>query len=238
MKLAFIDDEQKVLDQYKQYIDKFSKLHPDIEVEGYYFTSSLDFFEAEIPELDGVFLDILLKETSNGLDVAEEIRKNNEHIFIIFATNMSQYAVNGYRVHAFDFLLKPISYENFEFDLLKLARNIKSDSGKYLWFSYKKLNKKIFYDEILYIDSYQHDVTIHTDNNQSYTFRYTINELMTKINSEHFMRVSKAYIVNLKKVIGFEEDMIIMKNGTKLLVPIKRKKEFLDALNKDVFSKK
>ena len=66
-----------------------------------------------------IFLDIELKN-ENGIDIAEKIRKTNENVEIIFLTAFIQYAVDGYKVKAYRFLVKPVNYDDFVFQLNEL----------------------------------------------------------------------------------------------------------------------
>lgn len=77
-------------------------------------------------QMDILFLDIKMK-TMDGIKVAETVRALNEGVSIIFLTAVAEYALEGYKVNAFDYLIKPVSYEK----LTKvLAKNPKDDRPK------------------------------------------------------------------------------------------------------------
>lgn len=63
-------------------------------------------------DYDIILMDIEMPGT-NGMDAAEQIRKRDAQVVIMFITNMAHYAIKGYEVGALDFVLKPIQYLNF-----------------------------------------------------------------------------------------------------------------------------
>lgn len=74
-------------------------------------------------DYDFVFMDIMLP-IENGLDISREMRKQNFSGEIVFVTNMCQYAIMGYEVDALAFLVKPISYFQFENIMNKAVKKI------------------------------------------------------------------------------------------------------------------
>lgn len=79
----------------------------------YFYDSGEAFLEAYPMKIDILFLDIRMYQVS-GMDIARHIRDMDEELCIIFISNMTQYALEGYRVHAFDFIVKPFDYPFFK----------------------------------------------------------------------------------------------------------------------------
>ena len=100
-------------------------------------------------KVDVVFLDINLKSELNGCDLADEIRKHNKNVYIIFLTGHLEYALLAYKYKTFDYLPKPIVNERLEDTILRLVEDMNSWSSKFI-----KLNKidckLLFLNSLLY----------------------------------------------------------------------------------------
>lgn len=72
----------------------------------------LDFLAAFDGKYDAVFFDIQLPGIT-GIEAAKRLRKIDDKVMVVFVTNMANYALESYEVHAFDFILKPLIYDQF-----------------------------------------------------------------------------------------------------------------------------
>lgn len=106
MKCAIIDDEPLALDLLESYVRKTNVL----ELAGRYSNAVEAIGGLQRTPVDLVFLDIQMPDL-NGLDFSRHI--NTDSTCIVFTTAFSQYALDGYKVNALDYLLKPISYADF-----------------------------------------------------------------------------------------------------------------------------
>ena len=106
MKCAIVDDEPLALSLLESYIRKT----PMLELSGQYASAVEAMGELCKQPVDLLFLDIQMPELS-GLDLSKML--DTGHTRIVFTTAFSQYAVDGYKVNALDYLLKPISYTDF-----------------------------------------------------------------------------------------------------------------------------
>lgn len=73
----------------------------------------------------------------DGLETSKKIREKDSDVIIIFVTNLSQFAIQGYKVQALDFLLKPIEYMDFKFEIDKIKRNTNRKGNDFIWVSTK-----------------------------------------------------------------------------------------------------
>ena len=102
---AIVDDEPLALDLLESYVNKT----PFLSLTGKYSSAVQAMNELPEKKVDLLFLDIQMPEL-NGLEFSRMVDKNTR---IIFTTAFNQYAIDGYRVNALDYLLKPISYVDF-----------------------------------------------------------------------------------------------------------------------------
>ena len=166
----------------------------------------------------------------NGLDAAKEMRGKDENVTLIFVTDFAQFAIRGYEVDAYDFIVKPINYEHLclKFDRLvpnlmkrKEERKLKLNTGGKI--------AAINLDEISYIEVISHDTIIHTENG-SQKFHVPMSQIEKELPEDTFYRCNHCYIVNLKFVSKVEKFQVTMRNGETLLVSHPKKKGFLMAL--------
>ncbi|WP_368735807.1 LytR/AlgR family response regulator transcription factor, partial [Thomasclavelia ramosa] len=88
----------------------------------------------------------------DGMSAAEKIRKMDTEVVIIFITNMPQYAIQGYRVDALDYVLKPVSYFAFTQRIDRALTRLKKREKKYLTIAVKGGMMKLDLSEICYVE--------------------------------------------------------------------------------------
>lgn len=165
----------------------------------------------------------------DGMTTAEEIRKSDSEVVIIFITNMPQYAMKGYEVEALDYVLKPINYFAFSQKIERAIKRMTHRQKKYIQISYKGKMKKLDVTEIWYVEVQDHDLFFHTSEGE-FSQRGTMKEIEETLNEEAFFRCNKGYLINLDYVNGVEGSDVLV-GEDKVQVSRSRKKEFLDALN-------
>lgn len=114
--IAIVEDDKNSSKLLGEYLDKFSKDHDCKFTTSTFFTAG-DYIENCRSGFDIVFMDIELPD-GNGMESVRRIRELGVESLVIFVTNLAKYAVQGYEVKAFDFIVKPVNYYNFELKLL------------------------------------------------------------------------------------------------------------------------
>lgn len=154
-------------------------------------------------------------------------------VVIIFITNMPQYAIQGYRVDALDYVLKPVSYFAFTQRIDRALTRLKKREKKYLTIAVKGGMMKLDLSEICYVEVQDHDLIYHTvgqDYRTKGTMRDAEESLADGMKEERFFRCNRCYLVNLDFVENFQGSDITV-NGDCIQVSRARKKAFLNALN-------
>ena len=198
----------------------------DFEVTCY--SDGVNIVEEYEPRYDIIFMDIQM-EHMDGMTAAHEIRKFDQKVILIFITNMSQYAINGYSVNALNYLLKPVSYFVFSQQLQKTVSILKKRHSKYMLLPQKDGSIKLNISKIIFIESFKHKLTIYTPDGE-YNCIKSMKELEGKLSAYHFFRCNNCYLVNLayvRSIQGF--DVVVGKHL--LNVSRSRKKEFIKAMN-------
>ena len=176
---------------------------------------------------DLIFMDIDLPKM-DGMTLADKIRSNDSNVMIIFVTSLAQYAIKGYKVKAFDFLLKPITYYDFELCMEGALKHL--NLKKFIMVkSIDSVLFKIDVSAIKYIEAMNHTVVIYT-NKERIEERTALKKYIDLLKDDYFVLCHKSFLVNLKKVSEIDKNDVII-DGVKLPISRLRRKEFVDALN-------
>jgi two-component system LytT family response regulator len=229
-----IDDEPLALRQIADYIKKTSFL----ELAGL-CESGLQAIEVlENTPVDLMFVDINMPDLS-GMDFVKTL---DNPPMVVFVTASSEYALEGFRVDAVDYLLKPISYVDF----LKSANKVKSwfdkhrpkedevKSNKNFLFiksEYKIL--RINFDDIKYIEGMSEYIKIHLINSKPVMTLLSIKAIEEQLPVDRFMRVHRSYIVNLEKISVIERSRIIFDGNVYIPVSDQYKNKFQGYIDKN-----
>ena len=188
-----------------------------------------------------IFLDINMPDLS-GVEFARTLDKNSK---VIFTTAHDKYAVEGFQLHALDYLLKPISYTVFAnsvkhakeyFDLVESKQPempINTDDN-YLFVKADYQIHRIEFDDILYFEGLKDYVKLYIkSSSKSIIFHSTMKSLEEKLPLDRFMRVHRSFIVSLNKIKTIERDRIIF--GDKRIPISKQYKSNFDDFIKKKF---
>lgn len=209
LNIAIVEDEQSACDTLKKLIADYEKNNGGFEFNVAHFSDAAAFSDRESYDFDLIFLDIQMPN-ANGMDVARAIRKKNGDIMIVFVTNMAQYALESYEVHAYDFILKPLDYDSFA---LKFARCLNSLSHKLskreivLTSGSNKLVAEV--RDILFVEVLNHNVIVHLTNGE-FRMRGTMRGMEQQLRGCHFVQCNACYLVNLKWVKELKGDYVVV----------------------------
>lgn len=219
IKCVAIDDEPLALRQIKSYIAHT----PDLELVAS-FGSALDArdFLAEEP-VPLLFVDISMPGLS-GLDFVREL---NPRPMVVFTTAHSEYAIEGFRLSAVDYLLKPFSLSDFQRSVEKVkslyelylhaqqaAERSESEAlpegPEYLTIKADYKTSLIRIADIVYIESEGEYVRLHLNDGSSVMTLFRLKNMQTALPEEHFMRIHRSYIVNLRCITGYAKGRVFL----------------------------
>lgn len=201
MKCVVIDKDVNARKELKYFINTFSSIQ--IEKE---FNNGADALKYLIDnEVDIVFLEIDICKL-NGMDLARILYEKNKKTKIIFVTKKENYAVEAFKIHAFDYILKPYSKERMISALERIdtidINKLKINSDK---ISVVKDNKIYVIDieDIYFIESNGKGIKIYTKD-EEYTSKIKISEIEKRLLRKCFYKCHRCYIVNLEKINEIE----------------------------------
>lgn len=214
-KIAICDDEKSSAADAAELLEKYRQTHYKVEMSVDIFYTSLDLLGAIEKESYDIYLLDIYIDKMNGIEIAEAIRKIDENGQIIFMTSSNAFYKEAFRIHAVHYLEKPILEEDF-FDAID--RVCVKEEVRFLSFRESGQVHKIPVDEILYIESEDHYKRIVTETG-SFFVRNTVQNLLQDLKEEYFHALGMKTIINLKRVLRINKDVITMEDGATFSVP-------------------
>ncbi len=217
LNIAICDDEPVILDSILKNIKtEFDKLGIKTQIEG--FTDGLELLsKASSEDFDVLFLDIELK-TANGVDIAKKLREDGYNNMIVFITSFINYAVDGYKLDVFRFILKSNMEVQLKECIISIAKNIDKNNIRIK-------SRKITIEDILYVMSENHKIIIHLKNGEKLSDYMKLDEFKEKLNSKFFLRIHQSYLVNSNYVRDIIRYELTLHNEEKLPIAKSRYKE-------------
>lgn len=229
MKIALVDDQIADLNQAESFLKKylaenFAEVADSIELDT--FLNPQDFLNAFEPhKFDLIILDIFMKPL-NGIQVAQVVRKRDKDAAIIFLTSSEDFILEGYKVFAVGYFLKPFSEneeqfnETFSFVFQKLLANQKNlivtlrGNGLEVSIPYKKI-------KFIEID-WQHRICIHLADKNLYP-SVSYEKIWTELQKDaRFIECYHRIIVNMDFIKYMDGEDFILSDETR--IPISQRK--------------
>lgn len=209
MRIAILDD---CLDELK-YIQKFTYDYFDLinrPVNIDTFQDPITFLNINFEKYDFLVLDILLKNSSNGIELASEIRKIDKNIKIIFCSNSKDFSIDAFDVKAYSYILKPI--DKFEY-FRKLDNLMKELKFNYIKFQdYEHFMHNICISDICYIEVFNKKTTVHLLNKKTIKVAKSLYYWENLLSDSYFSICHKSILVNLRNIKNIEKNIINLNN--------------------------
>lgn len=223
VKCIAIDDEPLALRQIKSYIERTEQL--ELVATCRSAREAMDVIQCH--DVDLIFVDINMPDM-NGLDFVRSLTSN---YYIVFTTAHSEFALEGFKLNAIDYLMKPFSYEEFMkasqkalslVDLVERCRAAESavaqneaegvDQGVIsVKADYKTQLIKVA--DIVYLESAGEYVRLHIEGSQTITTLFRLKNMEATLPSNLFLRVHRSYIINVKRISSYTKGRIFLDNG-------------------------
>ena len=240
IRVLAIDDEPLALQQLATYIKKIPFLELVTECQ-----SAIEAKEILNNEnIDAIFCDINMPDL-NGMDFVKSL---STPPLIVFTTAYSEYAVEGFKVDAVDYLLKPFGLDDFKRAANRLQERLEvrqqepattivssEDDSIFVKTDYRVV--KIAISDIRYIEGMSEYLKIHLESLPKPIVTLLSMKKLEEFLPTHFMRIHRSYIINLKKIQEVNKNRVIMDSETYLPIGDNYKDAFNDYLNKKFLGK-
>lgn len=222
-----IDDEPLALRQIGSYIEKT----PFLVLENQFESALQAISYLEENEVDLMFVDINMPDLS-GMDFVKSLSNPPK---VIFTTAYSEYAIEGFKVDAIDYLLKPIGYSDFlkaavkAKDRIEIKEEVKTEvhsNDKFLFIKSEYKILRINLSDIKYIEGMREYLRIHLQSEKPIMTLMSMKKMEEFLSSDHFMRVHRSYIVNLDKISTVERNRIVFDKNVYIPISEQYKSKF------------
>ena len=213
---AIIDDEPLAAGLLESYTEKT----PYLELQGTYNSAIVAMKDLRENPVQLLFLDIQMPELS-GVEFSKILPKDTR---VIFTTAFPQYAVEGYKVNALDYLLKPISYEDFLkstdkalewFTVVQRQDAYRRDRFMFVKTDYKL--QRICLDDILYVEGLKDYVRFYLKNGDTVMSLMSMKKLEEYLPRPEFLRTHRSFIVHMKETPLVDKFRIVFDD---VMIPI------------------
>lgn len=204
LKCIAVDDEPLALNLICSYIEQT----PFMELVSKY-DNGIDALKSMYDqEIHLAFLDIQMGGLT-GVELARVTTGRAPKIGIIFTTAYDQFAIEGYKVDAIDYLLKPFNYEEFlraaqkakdKFELIENSKTGKKPEEQYLFLKVEHQLVRVNYKEISFLEGYKDYVKVHLDNGKMIMSLTSLKNMEEILPEERFMRIHRSFMVSLSKI--------------------------------------
>ena len=216
IRVIAIDDEPLALRQLEMYIAKV----PFLTLVA--ACSSAASARPFLDRVDAIFLDINMPDLS-GMDFIKSLPHPPA---VVFTTAYSEYAVEGFRVNAVDYLLKPFSFKEFEASCGKLRKHLEMQAALSARQADPILHFKADYHtisvdirRIVYVESMSEYVKIYLDDSETPVIvLYSLKHLIGQLPAGRFLRIHRSYIISLEHIAEASRTSVRLDNGKTLPV--------------------
>lgn len=227
MKIAVCDDDDAIVRCLSNYISNIcNEVHVDVEIEPYHSAKNLIAKFAPKDSYDIIFMDIEIDEV-NGIEAARRLRALGMDTILIFVSSYDKYLMELFEVEPFRFIKKPVQAEEFRKIFMKAIERVQKTNG---FFEFKQKHQigRIPYRDILYFESQQRQIILHTLQG-SMTFYGKLNDVEECVKEKTmFLRIHQSFLINFMFVKSFQMKQVVLLNNVTLNVSEDRQRKVKD----------
>ena len=173
---------------------------------------------------DLIFLDVDMPDM-NGIETGKAIRDSDPDVIIVFVTSYSQFALEAYECEAFNYLLKPATKEKITNVITRVNQKAKQIRHYHI-IKTKGKSIRLNVSDIYYVECLRKHVIYHT-NDRTHDTIGNISDAYRALCDYNFIQIHQGYIVNLEKIVDFDDKFVILDNGSKVEISVRKRKETL-----------
>jgi len=227
-----IDDEPLAIRLLENHVSKI----PHLKLAGK-ATNAMEAYQLlQSHHAELMFLDIQMPDM-NGIDFLKSLHRKPK---TILTTAFRDFALEGFELEVIDYLLKPITFERFFKGVERVLRveiqgKDKVSENDFIIVKSGGFQHKIYYRNILYVESQGNEVKIFLQDQQPLFFKKQFSELEELLPAKEFIRIHRSFIINNVYVSAFNHSEILL---GKVTIPVGRTyKENVEKLVKNLLHK-
>lgn len=222
MRAAIVEDDIRAAQTLREFAARYAQ-QAGLPVEFVLFPDGAEFLAQYDMSFDLVLMDIQMPHL-NGMRAAEQLRAIDAKVLIVFVTNMAKYAIEGYKVDALDFILKPVSFFKFSSMMDKVCRRLEQRQTPSILICTKREMRRVDVASIRYVEIQGHKLFYHLDQELIESWG-SLSALVESLPPRIFSQANAGTMVNLNAVIGVSGDKVVLPGET-ITLSRRRKKEF------------
>ena len=224
MRILICDDDPVFCDELERDLEQYEIIHR-LEFEILKVFSGEQALDALAQgDWDVLFMDIEMP-TINGVEAGKRVREQlqNYSLKIIYVSSRQEYAMDLFKVDTFDFLIKPVAYEELEAVLDKLQKTLDRNGEMFV---YRKKGQAVRcrLEDILYFESWLKKTIIVTRQKED-EFYAPLKDIYEELKDKKFFYCHKSILVNYDRVAEFHYDKLVLDNGEELEISQAKRKE-------------
>lgn len=225
--IAVCDDSKQIVESMEMLLNRYS-LESEAEIRVFKFNTGKDLLKNYNGSYDLIFLDIKMPGMS-GIEVAEEIRKKDDKVTIVFLTSLLNRAVDGYKVRAANYIIKPMSYKRLKIELESWFVKERQKDAPYIIINNDNGSYRVILQSISHIETFNRNLLVHTDNGNIASYQ-KMKHMAEALLQYGFVRCHSSYIVNLFYVEKVEKMDIQLVTSQKIPISQTKRKFFMESL--------
>ena len=217
-KFAICDDDPILCEDLRRQITKYSiQKNLDITIDCFPDGEALCHRMLDEPCYDLIFLDIELG-TSNGIEIGKMLRSDlwQSQTDLVYISGKDNYAMQLFENQPFDFLIKPLYYNNVH-DCLSRYFLYRNREKRFFQYTSERLKKIVRLQDVLYFECKRNKILIQTTSGAT-LFHDKFETLSKEFSSTEFRRIHKSYLVNTRYIKSIHHDMVELTDGKQLSI--------------------
>ncbi len=158
--------------------------------------------------MDLLLLDILM-DGQTGIELARELRCQNNSLPIIFITSTMDFALDGYKVEATGYIRKPVEYTELQ---EAIERTWRRQPNKLIVLNSPSHSVSFHQNDVLYLDIYDKELSVHLKDGESLRLSISLHSAISKLPQQQFVQCHRSYVVSLPAIISIWRYGIELKN--------------------------
>ena len=229
IQIAIVEDNGDDARVLTEHISAFCKSRGD-KADVKCYSTGFSFLDGYTPSFDIVFMDIEPPDMS-GMEVARQLRCDDNDVIIVFATNMAQFAVNGYAVNAFDFIVKPVNFYDFEIKMQRIVSHLRNKNDAYITIKSQNATYRRRARDVKFVEVINHSLVYHLESGEQIVSRGKISVAEKELTPLGFIMCNRCYLVNFRYITEINDNTVCMGSDS-LQISRSRKKDFLAEIAK------
>lgn len=211
MNILIIEDDYDFACVLKKKVDRFmSTIYNDYKFHICYENYMKECINCHY---DLAFVDIHLDDQDSGVELAQQLVKDNKNIIIVFVTSTDNLMHDTFKVQPFYYIRKKAFNRDFLSFCQLYTKEIKTDN--YIILTYDHISIPVKKSAICYVEVYYHVLYIYTEN-RVYKDKRSLKQIINDLDDKNFIQIHKSFAIHLSYVYGYSKEKVILKNKNEI----------------------